>query len=145
MEYKKYLGLDVSEYIVNFCRERFAEDETKTFKVIDASMNLDTYELSVSLDVIFHLIEDEVYSHYMRNLFKFASRYVCIYNLDANSPAWSHVRFRKHSEYIEKHFPDWILCKCVPNKYPFDIEDRNNTSFCDFYFYRHKDEYNYNF
>lgn len=71
MNYPKYLGLDVSETTIKKCRERFKRDTSKEFRVIDDTLKIDRqFDLSISLDVIFHLVEDDVYESYMLNLFR---------------------------------------------------------------------------
>ena len=78
-----YLGIDVSEYVVRSCRERFAVDKNKSFAMAeDISRDRPTAELAMSCDVLFHLIEDHVFLQYMDNLFAMAQRYVIIYARD---------------------------------------------------------------
>lgn len=41
-------------------------------------------DLSLSLDVIYHLVEDEVFETYINTLFKSARRYVIIYSSNSD-------------------------------------------------------------
>ena len=84
-EYPAYLGVDVSHRAVAICRTRFQDDSTKRFLALSEYRN-ETAELALSLDVIFHLVEDAVFESYMSNLFDSAQRYVIIYssNTDDN-------------------------------------------------------------
>jgi hypothetical protein len=42
--------------------------------------DLGRFDLELSLDVIYHLVEDEVFDAYMRSLFAHAGRFVVIYS-----------------------------------------------------------------
>jgi len=93
--------------------------------------------LVLSLDVIFHLIEDNVYYQYMNNLFNASFKYVTIYssNYELQTEA-VHVRHRRFTDYLEKNYSKYKLFNVTKNKYPFDLNDPDNTSFADFYFFR---------
>ena len=94
-------------------------------------------ELSLSLDVIFHLIEDAGFEHYMAALFDSAERFVVIYssNVDQDWPV-EHVKHRRFSAWIGSHRPDWELANKIPNKHPYDEDRPAETSFSDFFFFR---------
>jgi hypothetical protein len=69
-EYPTYIGLDVSRSAINLCRKRFADDMTKSFFLYDGGCYVDharifSAELAISLDVIFHLVEDNVFEKYL--------------------------------------------------------------------------------
>ena len=91
--------------------------------------------MALSLDVIFHLVEDDVFENYMHNLFMSSAKHVCIYSSDIDNRIATHVRERRFTEYVKKAFPEWELVEYIKNRYPYSIEDPENTSFCDFYFY----------
>ena len=96
-------------------------------------------DLSISLDVIFHLVEDDVFDLYMQNLFNSSNKYVCIYssNIDMNDiNSAPHVRNRKFTDWIDKYLSNkWKIKEYIPNKYPFDPKKSDTTSFADFYIY----------
>jgi len=137
--YPSYTGLDISEAAVDICKRKFKDDDTKRFMTYDPA-NFNTgdkilqAQLALSLDVIFHLVEDEVYETYISNLFRAAQRYVIIYssNHDENTVS-PHVRHRKFTDTVESMFPGWELTATIRNKYPYDESDPDNTSFSDFY------------
>jgi len=134
-EYGSYIGVDVSQTAVLACRKAFGGDASKTFLTV-SEYDGETAELSLSLDVIYHLIEDDVFNGYMETLFDAASRFVVIYasNKDEH-PKAQHVKHRKFTDWVEAHRPDFALSAHIPNKFPFDVTDPNNTSFADFYIY----------
>jgi cyclopropane fatty-acyl-phospholipid synthase-like methyltransferase len=133
--YPKYLGVDVSATAVATCKELFRYNRKRSF------MTLDKYDgqqadLSMSLDVIFHLVEDDVFDAYMRTLFDASNEFVVIYssNHDNNVGTADHVRHRKFTDWIEKNRPDWALYKKIDNTFQYD-GDWHNTSFADFYIF----------
>jgi hypothetical protein len=132
-----YTGIDVSEFIIKKCKEYFKNDETKKF-IHSYEINEDSKaDVVLSCDVIFHLIEDDVYTEYMKNLFSMSNKYVIIYAKNEDVNHCQHVKFRKFSNYIESNLPEWQLIKHIPNKYPQLKLGQNNdkTSPSDFYIY----------
>ena len=97
----------------------------------------ETAELTLSLDVIFHLIEDNVYAAYMNRLFDSSEKYVAIYSSDTedNPENYSrHFRNRNFSQWVAENKKEWRLHSHVKNKYPF-TGDPKVGSLSDFYFY----------
>lgn len=75
----KFTGYDVSNYIIEQNKARFKQH------IFTSSIEeLDSYDLTMSLDVILHLIEDNVYQEYMKNLFRLSNKYVLIYSPNRN-------------------------------------------------------------
>jgi len=66
-KYPSYLGFDVSSTAVSKCRELFKSDPSKSFRLLSEYEN-EIADLTLSLDVIYHLVEDEIFERYMRNL-----------------------------------------------------------------------------
>jgi Methyltransferase domain len=99
--YPRYLGLDVSPEAVRVCRVRFEHDTTKQFKLVE-EYDGDRADLALSLDVIFHLVEDAVFEDYMQRLFDAADRYVIVYSTNTNRSTRvdrAHVRHRRFTEW----------------------------------------------
>lgn len=137
--YPRYVGSDVSAAAVEMCRSRFAGDTSKTFFLNDELPAGLTVDLTMSLDVVYHLVEDQVFEDHMRSLFGRARRFVVIYasNEDRRLPE-AHVRHRRFTDWVAAQQPDWTLRTTIPNAYPFDPEDPENTSFADFYIYERR-------
>ena len=81
--FPEYIGLDISPTAVKLCKDIFREDATKQFfmyddKAVEAEPDSFHAELILSLDVVYHLVEDEVYEKYMHRLFSLSTRYVII-------------------------------------------------------------------
>jgi predicted O-methyltransferase YrrM/SAM-dependent methyltransferase len=135
-ENKQYIGIDVSPTIIKKCKEIFIKDTTKTF-LLENEVNNQTAELLISCDVIYHLIEDDVYNAYMNKLFNMSRKFVIIYAKNNNINHASHVKFRNFTDYVVNNFKQWKLIKHIPNKYPQTILGKNNenTSPSDFYIF----------
>lgn len=134
--YPKYTGVDVSPTIIEKCRELFADNPNFAF-VTTEEYHGEKAELALSLDVIFHLIEDDVFSAYMNTLFDAANRFVVIYssNFDSESePNAPHFRNRQFTLWIAAHRPEWQLIRHIPNRYPFN-GDGQETSVSDFFIF----------
>jgi SAM-dependent methyltransferase len=134
----KYVGYDVSEYIINKNIKTFQTDFTKRFYLYD-KYNNEKYDLSLSLDVIFHLVEDDIFNEYMDKLFKSSNKYVIIYSSNGDIPMMfsEHLFDRKFTDWIEKNINNFKLIKKIENTYKYNInkKDEINTSISDFYFY----------
>jgi len=135
--YPAYLGLDVSPQAIARCRGLFAADPSKRFALLQESQE-ERAELAMSLDVIYHLVEDVVFDAYMRRLFASATRFVAIYSSDSESmpgPSAPHVRHRRYSDWIAAHAPAWALLEHVPNEFPYNGDPLSST-FAEFRFFR---------
>lgn len=138
--YPKYIGLDISNAAIKLCRKKFKNDSTKSFYVLGTADNTDA-ELALSLDVIYHLVEDELFASYMSDLFGSATKFVCIYSLNAPEDSVSlakHICVREFTKWVDEHAPDFELSLTIPNLYPFDENDPDNTSISDFFFFKRK-------
>ena len=135
-EYPQYTGVDISSSALDLCRARFEGDPTKVFAQPD---QLGTrFDLSLSLDVIYHLVEDSVFEDYMGRLFASSDRYVIVYSSNTDKQAnlqGNHIRHRRFTDYVATALPEWEQCEFIANPYPYNGDDET-TSFADFYFFR---------
>lgn len=121
-DYPQYLGLDVSETAISLCRRAFRSDPTKRFSLI-GEYDGSKADLALSLDVIYHLVEDDVYEEYMSMLFAGSNRYVIIYSTDTDdNPQGTdrHERHRRFTPWVSTHHEDWTLVRQIPNRFPYD-------------------------
>lgn len=135
-KYPSYLGFDVSPKAIQLCRRKFRHDNSKRF-MLSSEYSNEAAMLTLSLDVIFHLVEDGAFVSYMTRLFKSSQRFVIIYssNTDENQvdqPA--HVRHRRFTDWIESELHEWELTRYIRNQHPFAGDPRTG-SFSDFYFF----------
>jgi len=139
-KYNSYVGVDVSPEAIKLCEKKFENDNSKKFYVSGEVSILPegNYDLSLSLDVIFHLIEDVKFENYMTNLFSSSNKFVIIYssNNDKLLDPAVHVRHRKFTNWINKNAKSWSLKKKIKNKYPWNPNSKELTSFSDFYIYQ---------
>lgn len=136
--YPKYLGLDVSRKAIELCRETFGNDPTRAFLWYDpaATVNLGSFvqaDLALSLDVIYHLLEDEVYDAYLRDLFAMSRRLVVIYSSDRDDAGGTaaHVRHRQFTRDVAARHDAFELIERIPNRFP-------DQTFAEFFVYRRK-------
>lgn len=142
-EYPAYIGLDVSPTAIKMCHELFIRDTAKSFYLYDSlafhdHAGLFRAELVLSLDVLFHLVEQEIFETYIRHLFTSAERFVIIYASDfdrLDEPVYRHDKRRKFTPFIQANFPEWELMEVIKNKYPVS-EYNDKGSLSDFYIYK---------
>jgi SAM-dependent methyltransferase len=134
--YPLYTGLDIAPSSIATCVDKFKDDPTKTFLVYEGKRAKTRADCTLSLDVIYHLVEDCIYEEYMSDLFHSATKYVIIYSSNVNWKACEHVMHRKFTDWVDSNCPQWILHQHIPNKYPYNTKDPDNTSFSDFYIYK---------
>lgn len=136
-KYPRYIGFDVSERAMASSKKKFSDDRTKSFHLVK-QYDGERAQLTISLDVIYHLVEDDVFNEYMARLFNSSSLYVIIYSSNkdlGSSTNVLHVRHRKFSDWIESNATEWVLLQYIQNDYPYS-GDQKEESFADFYIYK---------
>ena len=120
-DYPAYTGLDIASGAVAICRKRFAEDVSKRFETYkpDTFQAID-YEsdMTLSMEVVFHLTENEDYERYMRHLFASARRVVVIFSSDEEDNTggiFPHFRPRAFTPDLPRLAPEWILRERIVN------------------------------
>lgn len=136
-EYPEYVGFDVSSKAISKCEEVFGADPHKSFRLMK-DYNGEVANLVLSLDVIYHLVEDDIFENYMRVLFGASDRYVIIYSSDSNDSRRPtgphHVRHRKFTTWVSENLYSWKLMRHLPNRYPYQGDYRQG-SFAEFFIY----------
>lgn len=132
----RYTGVDISRIVLRSCRERFANRRGWAF-IAAEDFAPQPHDMAMSLDVIYHLVEDEVYHAYMQRLFDNAQRFVLIYASDVDVQVLEpHVRHRAFSDWIATHRPGWALLDAPDHPFPMtDDSDPATTSFASFKLY----------
>lgn len=132
-----YIGIDVSFEAIKICQTKFVSDKTKQFlhesKLPSLKKN---FQVTLSLDVIYHLIEDSIFNAYMTNLFTYATQYVIIYSSNKEERHTAHVMHREFTQWIKQNQPKWNLIEKIDNIYPYDESNPTKTAFADFYIYK---------
>jgi|SRR3989344_2945779 len=129
-----YIGLDVSKTAIKLCKERFKDNKRTSFFLYDPECFEDNHsifkaELALSLDVIYHLIEDNIFELYMKHLFSSSDKFVIIYSDDTNTKQTYHEKHWQFSKWVETNLPEWKLINKIKNKY-------SNESCADFFIYK---------
>ncbi len=146
--YPRYIGLDVSSAAVSMCVRRFAHDPSKSFFLYDGHRLLENpglfrADVSISLDVIYHLVEDDVYESYMMALFAAAKNFVIIYstNQEANSESAAHVRDRHFTSWVAANARGWALARKLQNPFSSSSTAPTLTVLPDFYVFENRERH----
>ncbi len=114
-DYPRYLGIDASGTAVRRCIERFAADPSKSFLHLPPGEFADPAgwlraDLALSMEVLFHLVEPQVFEDYLRVLFASAERWVVICSNDTpGGDLVAHERHRSFTAWVSAHEPGWRL------------------------------------
>ena len=134
-EIDEYIGLDVALSVVELCKNKFENDDTKQFIHLTSDYDLVEGDLAISLDVIYHLIEDDVFNTYMQRLFACAKNHVIIYSSNTEEPFGGksvHCKNRKFTDWVVANVPEWKLVEMETNPH-------KGRTIADFYFFsRHE-------
>ena len=135
-KYPHYIGFDISPDAIVQCKKIFDNDSTKAFYLMN-EYDGQKADLTLSLDVIYHLVEDDVFENYIRLLFDSSQKYVILYssNVDANRFSSPHVRHRKFTLWIEANLLGWDLIKHIQNPYTDDRNTKEHSN-ADFFIYQ---------
>ncbi|MEA3323420.1 MAG: hypothetical protein U9Q12_04325, partial [Patescibacteria group bacterium] len=88
-------------------------------------------DLTLSIDVIFHLVEDYAFKEYITELFKRSNNYVIIYSTNFHKKYKSpHQLDREFTSFIQTNINNFKLVKKVKN--PF----KGDKTMSDFYIYK---------
>jgi hypothetical protein len=139
--FPSYLGLDVSNFVILKNRRKFKENLNWAFMSLDDSRQFSfRADLILSLDVIYHLVEDEVYERYMSELFKSSIKFVIIYSSNTDFlPPEAHVRHRKFTKWIELNRSDFELYKMDENPHKSELLGTGpSKSFADFFIFKNR-------
>ena len=136
-QYPSYIGVDISSRAIALCQNKFAGDPSKRFVLAaDPAARQLRAEAALSLDVIYHLVEDSVYHAYMVELTSAPDRFIAVYSSNLERPVRdAHVRHRRFTDWMQRHAPEWRLFQTVANPYREDPLQPSDTSWADFYFF----------
>ena len=122
-----YLGLDISKEAVKLCTDKYVNDNTKSFIVYDNETILENSDLTMSLDVIYHIFEDDLFEKYMNDLIMYSNDYILIYSSNFEDINWNqHVRHRQFDKMLinvatlVEHIPN-ILPDCSADFYLYKL------------------------
>ena len=76
---KNITGIDVSTTVIKKLRIIFKNDKNKKFYERKNFKLTNPYELAISCDVLYHLIDFTIWDNYLFDLFTYSNKYVIIY------------------------------------------------------------------
>ena len=128
INYKNYVGFDVSHTAIDLCKSKFKNSNHRFTNSI--SELPDSSDCTISLDVLYHLVEDEVYRQHLMDLFEKSSNYVVIFSSDYESTEGRlHMRRRHFTKDVKSMFPNYKMCETI--KSPPELNNPAN-----FYFFK---------
>jgi hypothetical protein len=141
IRYPRFLGLDVSKKAIQLCIEQYKDDSTKSFFSYDQLAFSDCAgfvkaDMSLSLDVIYHLVEQPVYEKYLSNLFNAASKCVVIYSTNEELPQFGgHEKHRVFLNDLDRLSNGWKLQETVENEFSVRKVGEQDGSRANFYIF----------
>lgn len=141
INYPIYKGLDVSPTSIKICQTKFSNDSTKSFQLYNPhtfkSSDFTEHEISLSLDVIYHLVEIELLNFHLTHLFQSASKFVIVYSTNFDEDQINHERNHHFTKWVEENEQNWTLISITEN--PFKKEtDLDKKSLSDFFVFAKK-------
>jgi hypothetical protein len=136
INYKNYLGLDFQP-AVKICKELYKNNKNLNFDSVD-NYTGQKADLTLSLDVIYHLVEDEVFRDYMNNLFNSSKKYVVVFTTDRNDiigTTVEHCFSRAVSPYIKQNFKNFVPLEFESANRPKNFYKKNPFSDANFLFF----------
>lgn len=121
MNYRKYLGLDISKAALDICMSKFSTDKGKSFLLYDPNyfVNNGTLEadLVVCLDVLYHITDEKDYRKTFADILSCARKYVVLYTiLDSHWINNPHTVFWDIFRDLEA-YPEFEVAKIVPQRF----------------------------
>lgn len=136
IDYPEYIGVDVSPTAISMCRERHKFDPSKSFSLLH-ELSEQKVDLTVSMDVIYHLLENHTFEAHMSSLFAHSSRMVLIYSSDFEDQfTAAHIRHRRFSQWVRENESKWELIAQEENPFPYDQAHPDTTTFAEFHLFQ---------
>ena len=137
---EKYIGLDISDMAIDAAKRRCADTSRYTFlnilripkkdiqNFVDAKIG-NLPRVSISMDVIFHLIEDEVFFEYLEKLQSTTEKYIIVYSSDIDLYGAAHVKHRHYSKiFMDKYNIKLMYSENTNNVMHFKVFEKSNET-----------------
>ncbi|MBI1388758.1 MAG: methyltransferase domain-containing protein [bacterium] len=98
---EQYYGLDVSPSVVERCRAMYADRPGFRFDALPEA-TLERYDMAMSLDVLYHVVEPDEYEAYLRRAFGHSTYTLFYINREAQPSTAPHILFRDHLSEIKQ-------------------------------------------
>lgn len=106
----RYVGVDVAPSVL----DKVSQEHPERFFILDRqesdAINWLKADMSLSMDVMFHLVNDRDYLDYLNYLFNSARKLVLIYSTNYNGGRTArHVLRREFTPDVRERYPNWEL------------------------------------
>jgi SAM-dependent methyltransferase len=142
LEFEHYVGVDISDDCLRSCR-KISQGKAWDFCTpddFDKRYPPESFDLGLSLDVIYHLVEDAVFIDYLDRLFSRSRRHALVYSSDMSlyDPNIPHVRHREFTKTVAERFPEWRLRQVFENPLKKDPYSQQYGSFAMFHLFERR-------
>tara|TARA_R110002074_G_scaffold5504_1_gene27194 strand:- start:273 stop:899 length:627 start_codon:yes stop_codon:yes gene_type:complete len=120
------IGLDVSPTIIDQLKLIYGSDNTKQFYLVNNFNITNKSTLVISCEVLFHLINIDIWKKYITNLFAYSNKYIIIFAADYDKDYGNHCKCRKFTDYIKLNYQNWNLKTTIK---------KNDSCLGDFYIF----------
>lgn len=121
MDYKSYIGLDISTSAIDRCKKIFEKDKAKKFFVYSPDEKAKRYrsDLVVCLDVLYHILDERDYMSTISYIIGSAEKYIILYtsSFDADNSKSGHIKRRDVMKTLAA-FKDIEIIEVIKNRYP---------------------------
>jgi SAM-dependent methyltransferase len=141
LDFPRYHGFDVSPSALATCRRLFASDPSKSFSLLQ-DYHSEQADLSLSIDIIYHLVEEDVFGWHLQLLFQSAGKFVIIYSSHSSENRayrGSHIYQREFLPWIQAQQPSWEFVERIPTPAKYRSNDWMDIS-PEFFFFRKRIE-----
>jgi Methyltransferase domain len=134
-----YTGVDISDECIVACNKKYKSSSRSFYNAqnFHSLHSSEQYDLTLSLDVVYHLIEDQVFEKYIHDLFSRSKEYVLIYSSDENhyDSRIPHVKHRKFTEQTQTACSQFKLISVEINPFEKSKGSALYGSFAKFHIY----------
>lgn len=97
--FDKFVGYDISPTVLEICKNK---SDNNKHSFVDTIPD-EKFDMTMSIDVLYHLIDDDDFDSYMTNLFELSEEYVLIYATNqSDNEGWDeHIKHRVFTDWIK--------------------------------------------
>lgn len=113
--FEEYMGYDISSYALYLCVKKFSGNTKMHFCSLIS--DLQEADLCLSLDVLYHIIDEKEFEYHLSQLFGKSKKYVLIFssNFDGNKVVANYIQHRKFTDWINKYYKNFKLVEELEN------------------------------
>lgn len=113
--FDEYMGYDISSYALYLCHEKFKNNKKMNF--CSLITDLPEADMCLSLDVLYHIIDENEFEYHLSQLFGKSKKYVLIFssNFTDKEVIVNYIRHRKFTDWVDKYYKDFALIEEINN------------------------------